>query len=93
MLKKQLVLQNHPKAFALVRERQFRALVLQNGLRPRSSARTSISRTTMQSRNIILKVVSSKKWLMKSLEIFNWEVGSLSCVVAFVDTIICVDLK
>jgi hypothetical protein len=44
---------------ALVRERQFRALVLQNG--QHSSARTSISRTTMRSRNIILKVASSKK--------------------------------
>jgi hypothetical protein len=75
MLKKELVLQNHPKAFALVR-------------------RTSITRTSAsKSRNIILEVVSSKKWLMNSLEIFNWEVGSLSCVVAFVDTIICVDLK
>jgi hypothetical protein len=45
---------------ALVREIYVRALVLQNGLRAHSSARTSISRTTMQSRNVILKVVSSK---------------------------------
>jgi hypothetical protein len=60
----------------------------------RTSAGTSITRTSAsKSRNIILEVVNSKKWLMKSLEIFNWEVGSLSCVVAFVDTIICVDLK
>jgi hypothetical protein len=35
-------------AFALVRERRFRALVFQNGLRPHSSARTSISHTTMR---------------------------------------------
>jgi hypothetical protein len=37
---------------ALVRKRRFRALVLQNGLRLHSSARTSISRT-MRSRNVI----------------------------------------
>jgi hypothetical protein len=49
------------KAFSLVRERRFRALVLQNVLRPHGSARTWISRTTMRSRNIILEVVSSKK--------------------------------
>jgi hypothetical protein len=41
-------------------EHRFDALVLQNGLRPHSSARTSISLTTMRSRNLILKVVSSK---------------------------------
>jgi hypothetical protein len=39
--------QNAQKAFALVRERRFRALVLQNGLRPHSSARTSILRITI----------------------------------------------
>jgi hypothetical protein len=47
---------------ALMRERRFRALVLQH--RPKSirtSARTSISRPSMRSRNIILQVVSSKK--------------------------------
>jgi hypothetical protein len=44
----------------LVREIDVRALVLQNGLRPHSGARTSISRTTMRSRNVILKVRSSK---------------------------------
>jgi hypothetical protein len=43
---------------ALVRKRRFRALVLQNVLRPHSSAQTSISRTTMRSRNVILKLVS-----------------------------------
>jgi hypothetical protein len=48
------------KAFAQVREGRFRALVLQNGLLPRRGARISISRTTMRSRNVILKVVSSK---------------------------------
>jgi hypothetical protein len=37
--------------------------VLQNGLRQNSS-RTSISRTTMRPRNIILKVVSSKTILI-----------------------------
>jgi hypothetical protein len=46
----------------LVRELDVRALVLQ--YHPESictSAQTSISRTTMRSRNLILKVVSSKK--------------------------------
>jgi hypothetical protein len=38
----------------------FDALVLRNGLRPHSSARTSNSRTTMRLRIVILKVVSSK---------------------------------
>jgi hypothetical protein len=39
----------------------FEALVLQNGLRPHSSAQTLISRTTMRPWNVILKVASSKK--------------------------------
>jgi hypothetical protein len=43
---------------ALVRKRRFRALVLQNGLPPQYSAQTSISRTAMRSRNVILKLVS-----------------------------------
>jgi hypothetical protein len=47
---------------ALVRERRFRALVLQHHPKSiRTSARTSISHTSMRSRNIIFKVVSSKK--------------------------------
>jgi hypothetical protein len=47
---------------ALVRERRFCALVLQNHQKSiRTSVRTSISRTAMRSRNVILKVVSSKK--------------------------------
>jgi hypothetical protein len=45
---------------ALVHEIDVRTLVLQNDLRLHSSARTSISRTTIRSRNVILKVVSSK---------------------------------
>jgi hypothetical protein len=51
------------KAFALARKRRFRALVLQNGLRPHSSAQTSISRTAMRSGNVILKVLSSKNFI------------------------------
>jgi hypothetical protein len=62
-----VVLKIIQKAFALVRKRRFRALVLQNGLRPHGSVRTSISRTTMRSRNVILKVVSSKQVLTHSL--------------------------
>jgi hypothetical protein len=46
---------------ALARERRFRAQVLQNRPQPHSGARISISRTTMRSRNVILKVVSSKR--------------------------------
>jgi hypothetical protein len=47
---------------ALVRDRRFCALVLQNHQKSiRTSVRTSISRTAMRSRNVILKVVSSKK--------------------------------
>jgi hypothetical protein len=46
---------------ALARERRFRAQVLQNRPQPHSGARISISRTTMRSRNDILKVVSSKR--------------------------------
>jgi hypothetical protein len=57
-----LVLKIIQKTFAQVRERRFGALVLQNGLRPHSSARTSISRTTMRLRNVILKVMSSKSY-------------------------------
>jgi hypothetical protein len=55
-----LVLQNHPNTIHLV---------LQNGLQSRSSARTSISRTTMRSRNVILKVVvvSSKNQFTESI--------------------------
>jgi hypothetical protein len=46
---------------ALVRKIDVRALVLQNYPKSiRTSAQTSISRTTMRSRNVILKVVSSK---------------------------------
>jgi hypothetical protein len=52
--------QNAQKALALVLERRFCALVLRNGLGRHSSARTSISRTTVRSRNVILKVVSLK---------------------------------
>jgi hypothetical protein len=46
---------------ALVREINGRALVVQNHPKSiRTSARTSISRTTMRLRNVILNVVSSK---------------------------------
>jgi hypothetical protein len=46
---------------ALVREIDVRALVLQNHPKSvRISVGKSISRTTMQSRNVILKVVNSK---------------------------------
>jgi hypothetical protein len=49
---------------ALVRERRFRALVRQNDLRPH---------TTMPSRNVILKVVSSKNIIRYSLLITDFE--------------------
>jgi hypothetical protein len=55
------------EAYALVRERRFRSLVLQNGLRPHSSAPTWFSRTTMRSLNVILKVASSKNVSKKIL--------------------------
>jgi hypothetical protein len=47
--------------FAPMREIDVPALVLQNALRLHSSARKSILRTSMRSRNVILKVVRSKK--------------------------------
>jgi hypothetical protein len=45
----------------LARERRFRAQVLQNRPQPHTGARISISRTTMRSRNVILKVVNPKR--------------------------------
>jgi hypothetical protein len=55
---------------ALARERRFRAQVLQNRPQPHSGARISISRTTMRSRNDILKVVSSKRIFQELEKVF-----------------------
>jgi hypothetical protein len=65
LLSSQIIFRMLKKANAffewLVRKRRFPALVLQNHPKSiRTSARTSISRTTVRSQNVILKVVSSK---------------------------------